>query len=336
MIRYLAKRFLVAIPTLLGITLIAFILVKSIPGDPTYALVGERTSAEVIERHRARLGLNQTFLSQYGRFLANISPINIPGVVGEKEVGDGESGASLFKVPYLGRSYFTGSSVSLMILEKIPATARLALGAMVVALIFGLGLGVVSALYPGSIWDRTCSLLAISGISIPVFWAGLILILIFSYYLGWFPASGMGGGALIFLILPAVTLGSRSAAYLARVTRASMLETASADHVVTARAKGLSRFQVVRRHILRNSLIPIVTLAGLDFGSYLNGAVLTETIFSWDGVGRLAMNAILQRDYPVIIGCVLFGAVIFVSVNIVVDLSYGLIDPRIRLGSGDR
>ncbi|MDP8237178.1 MAG: ABC transporter permease [Candidatus Erginobacter occultus] len=335
MIRYLLKRLLVAIPTLLGITLIAFILVKSIPGDPTYALVGERTSAEVIERNRVRLGLDRPFLIQYGKFLANISPLRITAPGTEGFEGDPAPSSSPFKVPYLGRSYFTGSPVSLMILEKLPATGRLALGAMLVAILFGLGLGIVSALFPGSFWDRLCSLLAIGGISIPVFWAGLILILIFSYHLGWFPPSGMGGGALIFLILPAVTLGSRSAAYLARITRASMLESAAADHVLTARAKGLSRFQVVSRHIFRNSLIPIVTLAGLDFGSYLNGAVLTETIFSWDGVGRLAMNAILQRDYPVIIGCVLFGAVIFVAANILVDLSYAWIDPRIRLGNGD-
>jgi peptide/nickel transport system permease protein len=330
MIGYLLKRLLVAVPTLLGITLIAFILIKSIPGEPTYALVGERTSAEVIERNRARLGLDRPFLVQYGKFLRNISPLKIPPVVTEEVAGRPVWRVSLFQEPYLGRSYFTGSPVSLMILEKLPATARLALGAMLVAVVFGLSLGIVSALYPGSCWDRLCSLLAIGGISIPVFWAGLVLIIVFSYHLGWFPPSGMGSGALIFLVLPAITLGSRSAAYLARITRASMLEGAGADHVVTARAKGLSRSRVVRRHIFRNSLIPIVTLAGLDFGSYLNGAVLTETIFSWDGVGRLAMNAILQRDYPVIIGCVLFGAVIFVTANILVDLSYALIDPRIR------
>jgi len=335
MIRYLLKRLLVAVPTLFGVTLIAFILAKSIPGDPTHALVGERTSAEVIERHRARLGLDRPFLFQYGKFLSNLSPFRLPPVAAEEVAGRTVRKFSLFKNPYLGRSYFTGSPVSLMILEKLPATARLALGAMAVATVFGLALGIVSALRPGSFWDRLCSLLAIGGISIPVFWAGLILIIVFSYHLGWFPPSGMGSGALIFLVLPAVTLGSRSAAYLARVTRASMLETAGADHVTAARAKGLSRFRVVRRHIFRNSLIPIVTLAGLDFGSYLNGAVLTETIFSWDGVGRLAMNAILQRDYPVIIGCVLFGAVIFVAANILVDLSYALIDPRIRLGNGE-
>ncbi len=330
MIRYLVKRLLVAVPTLLGITLVSFILVKAIPGDPTHALVGERTSPEVIERHRDRLGLDRPFLVQYGIFLANLSPLTVPAVRTEEVEGRTVRRVSLFKQPYLGRSYFTGTPVIRMILDKLPATARLAAGAMLLAVVFGLALGVVSALRPGSVWDRLCSLLAIGGISIPVFWAGLILILIFSYYLGWFPPSGMGGGALIFLVLPAVTLGSRSAAYLARVTRASMLEVAGSDHVVTARAKGLSRFRVVSRHIFRNSLIPIVTLAGLDFGSYLNGAVLTETIFSWDGIGRLAMNAILQRDYPVIIGCVLTGAVIFVAANILVDLSYALIDPRIR------
>lgn len=143
----------------------------------------------------------------------------------------------------------------------------------------------------------------------------------------------MGGGALIFLVLPAITLGSRSAAYLARITRAGMLEVSSENYITTARAKGLSRSRVMGRHVFRNALIPIITLAGLDFGSYLSGAVLTETIFSWDGVGRMAMNAILQRDYPVIIGCVMLGAIIFIAANIVVDISYAFIDPRIRYSS---
>ncbi|MEA1926631.1 MAG: ABC transporter permease [Candidatus Auribacterota bacterium] len=330
MISYIVKRLLVAVPTLLGITLITFILVKSIPGDPAAGLVGERTSPEVIERNRERFGLDQPVVIQYWKFLRNVSVVKVPTVerfnVGNVTI----PWISIFKRPYLGRSYYTGQPIGRMILEKLPNTIRLALGAMLVAILFGLALGILAGAYPGTIWDRLSSFLAIGGISIPVFWAGLILILVFSYYLGWFPPSGMGGGALIFLVLPAVTLGSRSAAYLARITRAGMLEVAGQDYVVTARAKGLSRRRVIFRHIFRNALIPIVTLAGLDFGSYLNGAVLTETIFSWDGVGRMAMNAILQRDYPVIIGCVMLGAVVFVTVNILVDISYAFIDPRIK------
>lgn len=330
MIQYVVRRLLVAIPTLLGITLITFILVKNIPGDPTHALVGERTSPEVIERNRLKLGLDRSFIVQYGKFLENISFLKLPTIEKLRWGDHAIPWISFFKRPYLGRSYFTGQPISRMILEKLPNTVRLALGAMLIAIIFGLGLGILSAVYPGTFWDRLSSFLAISGISIPVFWAGLILILFFSYYLGWFPPSGMGGGALIFLVLPAVTLGSRSAAYLARITRASMLEVSNEDYVTTARAKGLSPRRVIFRHIFRNALIPIVTLAALDFGSYLNGAVLTETIFSWDGVGRLAMNAILQRDYPVIIGCVMLGALVFVAANIAVDISYAFIDPRIR------
>ena len=333
MISYIIKRLILAIPTLLGITLITFLLVKSIPGDPTSALVGERTSPEVIERNRIRFGLDQPIFIQYCQFLRNISFLKIP-TIEKLRVGDiNIPWISFFKRPYLGRSYFTGQPIGRMILEKLPNTIRLALGAMLIAIIFGLALGILSAVYPGTIWDRLSSFLAIGGISIPVFWAGLILILIFSYYLRWFPASGMGGGALIFLVLPAVTLGSRSAAYLARITRAGMLEVSGEDYITTARAKGLSRNRVIFRHVFRNALIPIVTLAGLDFGSYLNGAVLTETIFSWDGVGRLAMNAILQRDYPVIIGCVMLGALVFIAANIVVDISYAFIDPRIKYKS---
>lgn len=330
MISYIVKRLLLAVPILLGITLITFILVKSIPGDPTSALVGERTSPEVIERNRIRFGLDQPVLVQYWKFLGNISFLKFP-TIERLKVGDiNIPWISFFKRPYLGRSYFTGQPIGRMILEKLPNTIRLALGAMLIAILFGLALGILSAVYPRTVWDRLSSFLAIGGISIPVFWAGLILILIFSYYLGWFPPSGMGGGALVFLVLPAVTLGSRSAAYLARITRAGMLEVSGEDYITTARAKGLSRNRVIFRHVFRNALIPIVTLAGLDFGSYLNGAVLTETIFSWDGVGRLAMNAILQRDYPVIIGCVMLGAMVFIAANIVVDISYAFIDPRIR------
>lgn len=330
MVRYITKRILLAVPTILGITLITFILVKSIPGDPVSALVGERTSPQVIARNRIRFGLDQPVLVQYWKFLQNISFLKVPTVEKLRVGNISIPWISFFKRPYLGRSYFTGQPIGRMILEKLPNTIRLAVGAMLIAIFFGLLLGIISALYPGSIWDRLSSVLAIGGISIPVFWAGLILILVFSYYLGWFPPSGMGGGALIFLVLPAVTLGSRSAAYLARITRAGMLEVGGENYIITARAKGLSRNRVIFRHVLRNALIPIVTLAGLDFGSYLNGAVLTETIFSWDGVGRLAMNAILQRDYPVIIGCVMLGAIIFVAANIAVDISYAFIDPRIR------
>jgi len=323
MLGYILKRFTLAVPTLLGVTFITFLLVTGIPGDPAYTMVGQRASARSIEQNRRMMGVDRPFIVQYGKYLENLSFIRLPS----------KSHESVFKVPYLGESYFTHRPVVDLIAEKFPNTFRLALAAVLLALVTGIGLGVLSAAFPGRLPDRLASFLAIGGISIPVFWTGLILILVFSCLLGWLPASGTGGGSLIFLILPALTLGSRSCAYLARITRASMLEISSRPFITTARAKGLGRCLVLFRHIFRNALIPIVTLAAVDFGSYLNGSVLTETIFGWDGLGRLVMNSIRQQDYPVLLGCVLLGAVVFVLVNIAVDISYAWIDPRIRKGS---
>jgi peptide/nickel transport system permease protein len=175
------------------------------------------------------------------------------------------------------------------------------------------------------------TLISVGGISVPVFWLGLALMLVFAFYLRWLPPSGMGNGSPVYIILPAVTLGTFSLSYIVRVTRSSMLETLSQPYVTAARAKGLSETAVVLKHALKNSLIPVVTLIGLDLGSYLNGAVLTETIFGWDGLGRYALDGILKRDYPVIMGVVLFGAVIFVTMNLLVDLSYHFLDPRVRV-----
>ncbi|HOO78341.1 MAG TPA: ABC transporter permease [bacterium] len=325
MIAYAGRRVLLAIPTLLGVTLITFILTRALPGDPAYALVGQRAAPETIARARELMGLDRSLPGQYLRYLGNLSV-----------VGPGKSGWPAFKLPYLGESYFTRRPVSELLAEKFPHTLRLAAAAMAVAVAAGIGLGLLSASFPGRLPDRIASLVAIGGISIPVFWTGLVLIMVFSYLLGWFPASGMGGGRLVYLVLPALTLGSRSAAYLARITRSSILEAAGRQYVVTARAKGLGGGKVLIRHMLRNALIPIVTLAALDFGSYLNGSVLTETIFGWDGVGRLVMTAIRRQDYPVILGGVLLGAVVFIAVNVLVDLSYALIDPRIRVGRKSR
>ena len=208
------------------------------------------------------------------------------------------------------------------------------LAAMLFASVFGIGLGVFAATRRGTAWDRLVALLTVGGISVPVFWLGLALMLLFSFYLRWLPPSGMGNGSPVYLLLPAMTLGTFSLSYIARVTRSSMLESLSQPYVAAARAKGLSEFQVVLKHALKNSLIPVVTLIGLDLGSYLNGAVLTETIFGWDGLGRYALEGILKRDYPVIMGVVLFGAVVFVSMNLLVDLSYHVLDPRVRIKKG--
>jgi peptide/nickel transport system permease protein len=230
-----------------------------------------------------------------------------------------------------GRSIYTNRKISDDLVQKFPNTIKLALAAMFLASVFGIGMGVFSAVHRGTVWDRLVTLVSVGGISIPVFWLGLALMLVFSFYLRWLPPSGMGNGSLIYIILPAATLATFSLSYIARVTRSSMLETLSQPYVAAARAKGLSDTAVVLKHALKNSLIPIVTLIGLDLGSYLNGAVLTETIFGWDGLGRYALDGIIKRDYPVIMGVVLFGAVIFVAMNLIVDISYHFLDPRVRV-----
>ncbi len=307
MVLYILKRVLFFIPTLLGITLITFILMQSLPGDPVAGMAGERASPETIARIRAELGQNRPLLLQYVGYL--------------KLLAGGE----------LGRSYYTNRKISDDLLQKFPNTVKLALAAMLFASIIGIGMGVFAAVKHGTAWDRLVTILSVSGISVPVFWLGLALMLLFAFYLQWLPPSGMGNGNLVYIILPAVTLGTFSLSYIARVTRSSMLETLSLPYIAAARAKGLTETKVVLKHALKNSLIPVITLIGLDLGSYLNGAVLTETIFGWDGVGRYALDGILKRDYPVIMGIVLFGAVIFVSINLLVDISYHFLDPRVRI-----
>jgi len=232
-----------------------------------------------------------------------------------------------------GRSIYTNRKISDELVQKFPNTVKLALAAMFLASVSGISMGVLSAVHRGTIWDRIIMLVSVGGISVPVFWLGLALMLLFSFYLRWLPPSGMGNGSFTYIILPAATLATFSLSYIARVTRSSMLETLSQPYVAAARAKGLSETVVVLKHALKNSLIPIVTLIGLDLGSYLNGAVLTETIFGWDGLGRYALDGIIKRDYPVIMGAVLFGALIFVAVNLVVDISYHFLDPRVRVKS---
>jgi peptide/nickel transport system permease protein len=307
MLRYILKRILLFIPTLLGITLITFILVQSLPGDPVANMVGERASAETIARIRSEIGIDRPLPIQYLLYL--------------KRLVHGE----------LGRSLFTNRKITDDLLQKFPNTMKLALAAMLFASLIGVSTGVFAATKRGSGWDRLVTLLTVGGISMPVFWLGLALMLLFSLHLRLLPPSGMGGGSPVYLILPAVTLGTFSLSYIARVTRSSMLESLSQPYVAAARAKGLSEHQVILKHALKNSLIPVVTLIGLDLGSYLNGAVLTETIFGWDGLGRYALEGILKRDYPVIMGVVLFGAVVFVSMNLLVDLSYHFLDPRVRV-----
>ncbi|OGW35503.1 MAG: peptide ABC transporter permease [Nitrospirae bacterium GWD2_57_9] len=307
MLQYILKRVLLFIPTLLGITLITFILMQSLPGDPVLAMVGERSTPETIARIRAELGQDRPLPLQYLGYLKLLSKFE------------------------LGRSIHTNRKVADDLLQKFPNTLKLGLTALLFASIVGVGLGIIAAVKRDTVWDRLITLVSVGGISVPVFWLGLALMLIFALYLRWLPPSGMGNGSLLYIIMPAVTLGTFSLSYIARITRSSMLESLSQPFIAAARAKGLPETSVVLKHALKNSLIPIVTVIGLDLGSYLNGAVLTETIFGWDGLGRYALTGILGRDYPVIMGVVLFGAVIFVTINLLVDVSYHFLDPRVRI-----
>ena len=291
---------------MIGITLITFILLKALPGDPVQGLAGERTSPETIKRLKKELGTEQPVLLQYAGYM--------------KLLLRGE----------LGRSYYTNRKITDDIKEKLPNTIKLAVGAMIFSTLVGLLLGILMAIAPGSIWDRIGQLISVSGISIPVFFLGLLLIYLFSFVFQIFPPSGMGNGSILFLIMPAATLGLNSSAYLARITRSSLIEILSQPYIITAKAKGVKKSSIMVKHALKNAFIPIVTLIGLDFGSYLNGSVLTETIFGWDGIGRYAVEGIFKRDYPVILGCVLVGAILFILVNLSVDLLYGFFDPRIR------
>ncbi|MBI4688191.1 MAG: ABC transporter permease [Nitrospirae bacterium] len=285
--------------------LITFALIKALPGDPAISLVGERAKPETIERIKKELGTDKGFISQFAGYIALILK------------GD------------FGRSYYTQRDVAKDIAQKFPNTIKLALAAMLIAAPPGIVFGVFSAKNKARFFDRAVSALTICGISLPVFWMGLILMYLFSLYLKWLPPSGTGD--LRFMVLPAITLAIPAWASIARITRTTALEIINEPFIRTGRAKGLKESAIFLRHVLKNVMIPLVTIIGLDFGSYLNGAVLTETIFGWDGIGRFIMEGIIKRDYPVVMGCLIIGTVVFVSINIVVDILYHYLDPRIRV-----
>ena len=294
---------MLSIPTLIGVMVVVFLLLYVAPGDPVQDMVGERADAETIARLRKELHLDEPLPKQFVLYAG--------GVVR----GD------------LGNSYITQRPIIRDIRERFTKTLLLAGSAMLLASILGITIGVLAARNPDGWFDRLSLGFAYLGISFPVYWVGLILILIFAVNLRWLPPSGYGG--VKYLILPALALGSRSIAFLARVTRSSMLEVLGGDFVRTARAKGLRERVVIARHALRNALIPIITVLGLDFGYYLTGSILTETIFSWPGIGRYVVNAIARRDLPAINGTVLFLSIVFVLVNLITDLAYAKADPRV-------
>ena len=304
MVSFIARRLLLAIPTLFGVLVVVFLLLYIAPGDPVMEMVGERADAETIARLRAELRLDDPVPVQFAHYVGGVL------------TGD------------LGTSYITGRPIARDIVERFPKTLQLATAAMLLAASLGITIGVLSARRPGSAFDRLAMGSAYLGISFPVYWVGLILILVFAVALRWLPPSGFG--RLEYLVLPALALGTRSIAFLARMTRSAMLEVLGSDFVRTARAKGLRERVVLARHALRNAMIPIITVLGLDFGYYLTGSILTETIFSWPGIGRYVVNAIARRDLPAIQGSVLFLSVVFVLVNLVTDLLYAKADPRVR------
>ena len=302
--RYLARRLLLTIPVLIGVLTLVFALIHFIPGDPVQAMLGETAAPKDVEELRHRLGLDAPLTTQYVRFMRGVAH------------GD------------LGRSLRTGQSVVTSIAERLPATAELALAAVALAVVIAIPLGVVAAVRRGSWIDHAAMVAALAGVSVPGFWLGPLLAFFFSVELGWLPVSGRGSWA--HLVLPALSLGAALAAVLARMTRATLLEELSQPYVQAVRAKGASPARVVVRHALRNSLIPVVTLLGLQFGAVLTGTVVTETVFAWPGIGRLLIQSIGFRDYPMVQGCILFIAVTYVTVNLVTDLVYGTLDPRIR------
>jgi len=305
MLQLIGKRLLASIPMMWAVTTLVFLALRLLPGDPAELMLAESGgSAESIAYLRTQLGLDEPLHVQYGRFLFNIVR------------GD------------LGRSIFTNRPVGQTLLEQLPGTIELALSAMLVALVLGTGLGILAALNHNSWLDNVCMAIAVIGVSMPIFWSGLLLILLFSWTLHWLPATGQGG--VRHLIMPALVLGFASAGTIARLVRSSLLEVLYKEYITTARAKGLSERLILTRHALKNALIPVITVVGLQFGFLLGGAVVTETVFSRQGIGRLIVDAILWKDFPLVQGGVLLAAVTYTLVNLLVDISYTFADPRLR------
>lgn len=305
MLRFLARRLLATIPVIFGVATLVFSLIHLVPGDPAQSMLGESAAPGDVAELRAKLGLDRPLLVQYGDYLSR-------AVRGD-----------------LGRSFRYGTPVTQEIGARLARTSQLALAAMGVAILIAVPLGTLAAVFRGRAVDQAAMTLSLVGVSLPNFWLGPVLAMVFAVALGWLPVSGAGSPA--HLVLPAVTLGAALAAVLARLTRASVVEELQELYVVAAQARGLSRARTVIRHALRNSLVPVVTVIGLQFGAVLTGTIITETIFAWPGLGRLLVQAIGFRDYPLVQGCILFIAVTYVAMNVLVDLAYGWLDPRIRL-----
>jgi ABC-type dipeptide/oligopeptide/nickel transport system permease component len=307
--QYVIRRLLLTIPVVIGVSIIVFGIIRLLPGDPAQALAGVQATPEYVEQVRERYGLDEPVHVQYWSFVTSLVQ------------GD------------LGQSTFSKRPVTTELSERFPRTFLLASVALFIATVVGVSAGIISATRRNSIFDNVSMFIALVGVAAPVFWLALMLQLLFSVQLGWLPATGMGSVA--HLVLPSITLGMASAALMARITRSSMLDVLRQDFITTARAKGLAERVVIYKHALKNALIPVVTVLGLQFGILLGGAVLTETVFAWPGVGRLLVDSILRRDYPVVQGTVMLLAFLFVIINLVVDIIYAFLDPRIHYQGQD-
>ncbi len=305
--RYTGRRLIMAIPVLLGVTFVTFVLLNIVPGDPVAIMLEKRADPAVVDNVRRELGLDKPWFVQYWSFVVNALK------------GD------------LGRSFFTRVQVLPELLHKFRITLRLAASAYAVAIVLGVSTGIAAAVHHNTMIDSATMVGAMIGICAPLFWTAILLQIFFGLYLGWLPISGHESWRNF--VLPAVALGTRFAASMARITRTSMLEVVRQDYIRTALSKGLSRRVVIYKHALRNALIPVVTLAGMQVGGLMGGSMLTETVFAIPGLGRYYIEALYQRDFPVVQGMVLFTAVVFVAANLIVDLSYAFIDPRIRYDS---
>jgi peptide/nickel transport system permease protein len=307
MLSYLIQRLFGACLVIFGVVSIVFLLIHLVPGDPVEIMLGESASGADRAALRMALGLDQPLTSQYLDYLGGLLQLD------------------------LGNSIHQRQPVVDLLQERLPATGWLALATLCMTVLLALPLGVIAAIRRNTLWDSAAMGVSLLGVSIPNFWLGPLLILVFSLWLGWLPVSGQGGA--VSVILPALTLGTGLIAVLSRMVRSSMLEVLHEDYLRTARAKGLPPARVILHHALRNALLPVITLLGLQLGALLAGAVITETVFSWPGVGLLTIEAIQSRDYPVVQACVLLISLTYVVVNLLTDLAYAWIDPRIRLGT---
>ena len=308
MLTFITHRLAGSLLVIFGVVTIVFLLIHMIPGDPVEIMLGESASTADREALRVALGLDQPLLVQFRHYLSGLLHLD------------------------MGQSIHYRRPVSELLLERLPATGLLAAATLIITLVLALPLGIIAAVRRNTLWDTGAMSFSMLGVSIPNFWLGPMLILVFSLWLGWFPVSGRSGFASV--ILPALTLGTGLVAVLSRMVRSSMLEVLSEDYMRTAKAKGMPPQRVILHHGLRNALLPVITLLGLQLGALLAGAVITETVFSWPGVGLLTIESIQSRDYPVVQACVLLISVTYVFVNLLTDLAYAWIDPRIRLVEG--